>query len=301
MRVNESYLRDILRLFVWFPFRWIVRIMPVDLSFFFFKVMGDLHFLAGRQKKTKLLQVIESQLKLNGNAFKILKKYYENHYLDRLHIFLYPGLNNRKRIEKYVVFENLEVLEKQLSEGRGVLLAQPHFGPVQITLLWLALYGYSPIQIGYPSDKSLSKIGRSVAFKYRLKYEQMIPAPIISADGYLGKAYKHLLKGGVVLTTGDGAGGDLYFGEQKVFDFLGGKRKVPLGPAAWSIKTNAAYIPIFIIPESYKRFRIVFEKPIEGIHNNINQNKVYLTEKFINLTECYIRRHPYCWHFWDEI
>ena len=118
---------------------------------------------------------------------------------------------------------------------------QPHFGPVQITLLAIALRGYKPIQIGYLTSSGLSNIGRSVAFKYRAKYESKLPAPILSGKSYLRKVYKHLLNGGVVLTTGDGAGGGVYLGEHQEFDFLGSKRMMPLGPAAWSIKTGAAY------------------------------------------------------------
>lgn len=301
MRVTEGIFRDVLRLIVWFPFRWVVRIIPVSASFLLFKLMGDFHFLVGGKKKRRLLHNIQSLFHPSQNAIKTVKKYYELHYLDRLHIFLYPKLTTIKKIEKYVCFENIEALEEVLKNGRGALLVQPHFGPIQITLLSLALYGYSPLQIGYLTDKGLSKIGRSVAFKYRLKYEAILPAPIIPADKYLGSVYKHLKKGGVVLTTGDGAGGGIFLGEQKDFKILNKTRKIPFGPATWSLKTGAAYIPTFIIAENYKRFRIVFKKPISGIYNDANKDKIYITKKFIDITEHYIKRYPFCWHFLDEI
>ena len=76
----------------------------------------------------------------------------------------------------------------------------------------------------------------------------MLP-PILPADRYLGKAYRHLTKGGVILTTGDGAGGGLFLGEYVSFEFMGRERNFPLGPGAWAIKTGAAFAPTFIIPK----------------------------------------------------
>lgn len=302
MLVNESILRDILRLFVWFPFRWLVKMVPVDWSFFFFKLIGDLHFYASGEKQRKISHNIKTILNTDKNAaMGIVKKYYEIHYLDRLHIFLYPKLATKEKVKRYVHFENIELLDEELRGGRCVLLVQPHFGPVQITLLALALFGYNPIQIGYPSDRRLSRIGKSVAYKYRLKYEGMLPAPIIAADKYLGRVYKHLLTNGVVLTTGDGAGGGVFLGEHKMFKFLGKERLFPLGPATWAVKTGATFIPTFIVTEKYNRFRIVFEDPIEGIYNDFEKDRIYITERFISIAEHYVKKYPYCWHFWDEV
>jgi len=302
MLINESILRNILRLFIWFPFRWLIKVVPVDWGFFFFKSIGDLHFYASVEKQRKISHNIKTLLNTDKNtAMNIVKEYYEIHYLDRLHIFLYPKLTTREKIEKYVYLENIELLEKELRNGKGAFLVQPHFGPVQITLLALALYGYRPIQIGYPSDRGLSRIGKSVAYKYRLKYEGMLPAPIIAADKYLGRVYKHLLNKGVVLTTGDGAGGGVSLGEHKMFKFLGTERMFPLGPATWAIKTGAAFIPTFIITKKYNEFRIVFEEPIRGIYNDIEKDRIYIMESFVSIAEEYIKKYPYCWHFWDEI
>lgn len=303
MTVNEGIFRDVLRLFIWFPFRWIVNILSVNAAFLLFKLMGDLHFYAaGGIKKENVSARIKNLMgPKDGLAGQTVRKYYENHYLDRMHIFLYPRLNSIEKIQKYVRIQNPEILEKELLSGKGALIVQPHFGPVQITLLTLALLGHKPLQIGYPSDLGLSRVGRSVAFRYRLKYEGMLPAPILPADEYMGKAYKHLIRGGVVLTTGDGAGKGVFLGEHKAFKFLGTERMLPLGPAAWAIKTGAAFIPTFIVVEGYNKFRIVFEDPIKGIYGDAEKDRLYITERFLSVAEEYIRKYPYCWHFWDEI
>ena len=301
MKVDESFARDILRLFIWMPVRWFISVIPKNWGFYFFKLMGDLHFYVGGKKNLiagncrKLINLdLQSSLKAaRGNL--------ENHYRDRLHIFLYPRLKSEDEINRFVKFENIEVLENELKSGRGALLVQPHFGPVQMTLLALAVKKYEPLQIGLPSDEGLSWIGKHVAYKYRLKYEGMIPAPIIAADKYLGKVFKYLKKGGVVLTTGDGAGGGVYLGEHIELGFLNVKRMFPTGPASLSLKTGAVYIPTFIISESCNRFRVVFERPITPKYGNITKDKIYMTHQFRTIAEKYIKEYPQSWHFWDEL
>jgi lauroyl/myristoyl acyltransferase len=240
-----------------------------------------------------------SRLGLDAAPARIeARRYFENHYIDRLHIFLYPRLRERGLAESLIRFENLEVLDRVRAAGRGVLIVQPHFGPVQLTLLGLAHKGYDPVQIGYLSDKGLSRIGRAVAFRYRMRYESLLPA-IVQADGFLGSAYKRLRAGGVVLTTGDGAGGGVYLGEHRPLPFLGAERLFPLGPATWAIRTGAAFIPTFIVPVRHDLFRIVLEEPIEP--RGGEDDALVMTERFAALAERYIREYPAAWHFWDEL
>jgi lauroyl/myristoyl acyltransferase len=302
MQVRESILRDALRLVIWFPLRWLIGIVPLPWAFSLFKVAGDAHATLSTGRKQHLARSMQRVLGLDDDAASsAAQRIFELHYLDRLHIFLYPRLTTWERVTPFVRFENREVLDDVLRSGKGALLVQPHFGPVQITLLALALNDYKPLQIGFPSDEGLSVIGRKVAYRYRLKYEAMLPAPIVAANGYLGTVYKHLVRGGVILTTGDGAGGGVFLGEHRKFPFLGSERMIPLGPAAWSLRTGATYIPTFIIPDRHDRFRIVFEPPITGRHGNPEQDKVDITEQFLSVAEGYIKRYPPCWHFWDEI
>jgi len=302
MRVKENYIRDFLRLIVWFPFRWFFFLLPLNGSFLSFKLMGNLHYLFARTNRQRLIDRVSRNIGVSrGQASGFVKKYFQLHYLDRLHIFLYPRLVLRNNLFDIVHIENIEMLTSLINHQQGVLIVQPHFGPVQMTLLTLSLYGFNPIQIGFPSDRGLSKIGRKIAFKYRLQYEKKLPAPIISADGYLGKAYKHLLHGGIVLTTGDGAGGKVYLGEHKKYNFLENERNIPLGPASMAIKTGATFLPTFIIPEKYNHLKIIFETPIRPKYNDLELDKVYMMEKFISIAEKYIEKYPYCWHFWDEV
>lgn len=302
MKTRESLARDLARLAVWFPLRWGVGAAPAGWGFALYKLMGDLHYLALRlAKRERVAAVMRERLGLSpAAAAAAARRYSENHYVDRLNIFLYPKFTESRRIDRFVSFENRAVLDRELAKGRGVLIVQPHFGPVQLTLLALALHGYEPLQIGYQRDEGLSAIGRSVAFRYRLKYEALLP-PIIAADKYLGRVYRHLARGGVVLTTGDGAGGGVAIGEHRDYRFLGRERSFPLGPAVWARKTGAAYLPTFIVAERHDRYRVVFGEPIESGGADRQAGVVAVTGAFVAVLEDFVRRHPSCWHFWDEL
>ncbi len=290
------------RLAVWFPLRWGVSAAPAGWGFALYKLMGDLHYLARRvRKRERVTTVMRERLGLDPAAAAIAaRRYFENHYVDRMNIFLYPKFTESRRIDRFVSFENREVLDRERAKGRGVLIVQPHFGPVQLTLLALALHRYEPLQIGYQRDEGLSMIGRSVAFRYRLKYEALLP-PIIAADKYLGKVYRHLVRGGVVLTTGDGAGGGVAIGEHRDYPFLGQERSFPLGPAVWALKTGCAYLPTFIVAERHDRYRVIFGDPIECRDADQQSGAVAVTGAFVAVMEDFVRRFPSCWHFWDEL
>lgn len=299
MKVFESPLRDALRLIIWYPFRWLVLLLPVRAAFGLFGLMGRVHCALAPGRSRRLL----GTFKAAGCASegRLACKSFENHYIDRMHIFLYPRLRRPEQLAPFVRMEGLEHLDAARREGRGALIVQPHFGPVQITLLALALHGYDPIQIGYPTDRGLSWIGRHVAFSLRMRYEGMLAAPIISAESHLGRVYKHLKRGGVVLTTGDMAGGGAYLGRQHEVDFLGARVRFPLGPADLALRTGALYVPTFIIVERPDSYRIVFGHPIEPTTGEAEQDMLAMSREFASVSEGYVRNHPYLWHHWEEL
>jgi len=301
MRTEEGLVRDVLRPVVWFPLRWMTRLLPVGTSLRVFRLMGLLHYWAAGERRDRLTARLRDHLGEIEDASAVAREYYINHYIDRLHVFLYPKWTTPAALNQWVRFENVDALQREKDKGKGVLLVQPHFGPVQMTLLALAVRGDEPLQIGYPTDQGLSRMGRSVAFRYRRKCEDMLPCEIVSADKYLGKVYRHLNAGGIVLTTGDGAGGGVFLGEHREMTFLGGKRMIPLGPAKWAIQTGASLLPTFLLPEGRSHFKIVFEPPIAPREEGSREDTMHMMEQFAAMTERYIETYPYLWHFWDEI
>lgn len=304
MRVNEGLGRDILRLIIWYPFRWMIIISPVRISFVLMKLMGDIHFFLSNGKK-KLLADNLSLLRGFGSRDlkidEIIRRYFENHYIDRLHIFLYPRFNT-KVVDKYFRIEGLHILEQELLKGKGCILLQGHFGPIQIPLYVLASKGYNIKQIGHlVMPENLSYIGEMVSYRLRKKYEARIPAEIMSAKSFLKKAYKFLKENNLIMMTGDGAAFGQFIGKHLQVPFLGRQVLFPVGAIDLSQRTGSPIIPLFIVRESTFRFTIVIEKPLALDFMEGKADLEKGVEKFAGIFEKYVKKYPCHWHLWDEL
>lgn len=300
MHTDEGMLRDVARLIVWFPFRWIIQALPVSAGFFTFKVLGNIHYFLSPKKKEYLLKNLELAFSLHNFGKNTVRRYLENHYIDRLHIFLYPKLK-KTNIDKFIRFKGLEHLDQALLAGKGCILVHGHFGPAQLPLFALGLKGYNIHQLGLPSDEGLSLIGKQVAFKIRQVYEGMIPAKIISADSFLRPLFKHLEANGILMMTGDGTGGDKFVGKFIPVKFLGQDLVFPTGYAALSLKTGAPVLPLFTFRKRFNRFEAVIGKPFRIENDFDSQNRMMqIIVQFVQLFEEYVQKYPCHWHFWDK-
>ncbi len=307
---QESLKRDFARLIIWYPFRLLVRALPLSWSIALFRLLGMLHFFAARKRCDKLLKNMDF-LKLEEYDDQTLRKavmeYYQNHYVDRLHIFLYPALRKKKeRIRRLMGSQGIRHIREALNAGKGVIVVHGHFGPIQLPLFLMHERGFEVMQIGLPSDKGLSAVGKKVAYKLRLKYENMLPASIHSADSYMRPIFRHLKKGGIVFTTGDGAGRGEIKGKTRTLPFLDGAMRFPEGPVKLARMTGALLIPAFIIKDRNDFYKFIVGRPL-----SVNYDHRHPTEpdyvpveedmkSFAVQLERFIKRYPGHWHFWDE-
>lgn len=302
MIVRESIVRDILRLITWYPFRWFILILPFPAAFYILKVMGDMHYFFSRNKKRIIMENLS--MVFNGrDSFplkRIIKMYFENHYIDHLHIFLYPRFNKRI-IERYFPVHGLENLDSALLSGRGCILLQGHFGPIQIPLFALALKGYNIKQIGYLwKPENLSLVGERVSLRLRERYESMIPAEILSAKSFLRPALEILKNNGIIMTNGDGAAGKQFIGKHIPVRFLGREVLFPVGAVNLAQRTGSPILPLFIVRESPWRFRIVIEKSSGLNYTREETDMGKGVVGFVKVFEEYVKRYPCHWHLWDE-
>jgi len=99
-----------------------IRIVPINWGYFLFKLIGDLHFYVSSGRKRKISCTIQTLLNIEQKVtMDIVKKYYETHYLDGLHIFLCPKLPKDNKFGEYGYFENIDLLERELINWIGCL------------------------------------------------------------------------------------------------------------------------------------------------------------------------------------
>lgn len=299
MRVRESLIRDALRLVVWYPIRWLLGLLPFRWGAAILAGMGNLHYRCSRRKSAQIEATL-SVLGLGGeNPQAAVRGYFQNHYLDQLFVLIAPKIN-RDNLDGLVSLVGLDGLDQARAAGKGVVLVHGHFGPAQLPLVVLALLGYPMHQLGNPSDEGLSWIGRNVAYRLRMRYEKLMPAEIIAVRKFLRPAFTALAKNGIVMTTGDGSGREEAFGEHFLTTFLGRPYRVPLGPARLAEKTGAALLPLFVVPDPRKLFRIVIGQELRRLGDGPDCGAV-LMARFINMYEQQVRTTPGYLHFLDRL
>jgi KDO2-lipid IV(A) lauroyltransferase len=304
MIVKENIARDAVRLLIWYPVRWLVAALPPRVGLIFFRFMGDLDHAFSRGKRRAITRILRNALGVRTDDPRIsaaVREYFRNHYVNQLQIFLFPRLT-RSTIGQIHKFTGLEHLDAALRRGNGCILVHAHFGPSQLPLCALGIFGYPTMQLGYLTDEGLSFIGKRVAFRLRKIYEDKIPARIISADTFLRPVMEWIRKNKVLMITGDGAGGGKFIGKYRSYPFLGEPTLFPLGAMRLAVKSGAAVLPLFTVLDEDGTYTTVIHEPIDGSPDIAgNRSPETLAEVFVNMLEGYVVRYPHLWHFWEEL
>lgn len=301
MITRENLARDILRLIIWYPVRWIVNIVPIKYAFNILRWMGDIHYFLSKIQRTivlKNLQTVFLDEKLAGAGFfpYVIRQYFRNHYVNRLQILILPRLNKRN-IEKIHTFEGIENLNSALSGRKGCILVHPHFGPLFLPVRALKLEGYPVAALVLTTDEGLSFIGQHIAYRLRVKYENKMQVKLISVNSFLRPLFECMEDNMVLFTIGDGSDDGKLIGKFLIKDFLGGKMPFPRGAAILAKKTGSPILPIFTILQKDDSYRTIIHEPI-NVNADISEDDILST--FIEKMESYIVRYPHLWHFWDE-
>jgi KDO2-lipid IV(A) lauroyltransferase len=305
MLIQDTLLRDIGRLFIWFPFRWIMEASPYKLAVAAADTMGviDHHLCSSRR---------EHLVRNLGNAFEegfdvrsVAKRIMQTHYLNLLELFKFPAVNSRN-LHEYITLEGKHYIDEVLEKGKGAILATLHFGTMQFPLVALGHMGYSINQVGDrdPSDSRLSYVHRKVALKYRMQIESTFKAKHIYISKSLRSIYRSLNNNELVMLNVDGVGGIKGKRMKQHYlpvDFLGNEVLFPSGAARLSRRTGAPVVPVICIRDSKYKHKVIVGEPITSAANPDPERDIEdYTKRIIGYFEQYIKSHPEQWLFWME-
>lgn len=299
MITHESLHRDLARLIIWYPFRWLIGALPLRTGMRLIEFVGDVHSLLSRStsRRIRTMAAAISESGTSDPRHSSPSEYYRTYYRSQLIAFLFPKLTPAS-IETIHSFEGLEQVLPILQSGVGCIIVHCHFGPIHLPLFHLGLKKYPVKQLGFlrrPAE--LSAVGERVSFRLRQKLEALIPAEIIQADSFQRATFKHLRAAGVLLTTGDGAGRGDVVGQQHTFSFLDRTRDFPLGPARLALKTGAVLLPMFTVSGATPQ---TFISKIGAPLDKSSGNEHAITQAFVTQFEAHVRQMPCHWHFLDE-
>ncbi len=303
MVIPEGLLKDLARLFIWFPLRWVIVAAPPGLDLALIRHLGRQYYYFSRAKVLELKRNISDVAGLFTEPLpleQIVIKNLETHFMNQYLVFLFNKFN-KSNIHKYHSFEGWDNLENALKSCQGCIIIHGHFGPAQLPLVHLPIKNLPVFQIGYhPQGNKLSHIGKTVQ-RIKINMEMHSEINIIMADSFLRPIFRLLKNNGIVMMTGDGVGGGRFIGKYRPVSFLSKRIIFPEGPASLAKRTGAILLPAFTVPTNGKRFKTVIEPPLNLLSNGYIEKDIEKnTQAFAAILERYVKIYPYHWHFWDE-
>ena len=181
--------------------------------------------------------------------------------------------------------EGMEYVKKANSQRVGVMYFAGHFGGWELQIMVHA-HLFDPIVM----------IARTLDNPYLEKMiERMrgrIGTRVVSREGAvrgLLRALKDRVSVGMMI--------DQHIQDRSavVVEFLGRPAATTSTIAALALRTGAPIIPVFAIPTSNGRYRMIYEEPIEPPGAGDPNPVLTYTQRCTDVLESYIRRHPHLW------
>lgn len=251
----------------------------------FAELVGTLAYLAApgaRRAVRANLAVIAPERNANGMVRQIFVEQTRNY----VEIFSIPRLDPRKLLAAMRV-EGWEHVARAYEQGKGVILASAHLGPVSVVGQMVIAHGYP---VALPVETEHSEFQRAVNRARGGAGLQLIPTD--SARGI----FRVLREGKVLGILADRA----VTGVGERVEFFGREALLPSAAIVLSLRTGAPVVPSFA-GRSDGQLTATFEPPLEIPDTGDRAADVHEgVQRFARVLERYVRRTPQEWTVFED-
>lgn len=193
---------------------------------------------------------------------------------------------NAQTIDRFVKVKGLEVLDRALKKGKGILALTGHIGNWELMGSFLALKGYPINVVGAPVyDPRLDDLVVENRMKSGMKY--------IARGSATREIIRAIRRNEIVGLLIDQ---DTRHVDGVFIDFMGKNAYTPVGPVILAMKTGAAVIPMAIHIQQDNTHLIEIEPDIPLQFSNKDEiNRLKNTEICSKAIEKFIRKYPTQW------
>ena len=266
-------------------------LIPIGIGRQIASLFGDAAFFILAKYRRRTIKNLKESLpdKTDKEIKGIARKVFRNLCKNAVELVNFPRMNE-ENLSSSVEFKNLDIIDKALVNGKGVIIITAHFGNWELLAISMRLKGYAG-----------SVIGRRIYFH---KYDRYLndlrrtgDVNIIYRDESPKKILKALKDNKIIGILADQ---DVDSVEGVFVDFFGRKAYTPAGPAVLARVSGAALIPVFMVRKN-GRHTLFVEKPIEiADTGDKDKDVVTNTERWTSVVESYIRRYPEQWVWMHE-
>lgn len=188
-------------------------------------------------------------------------------------------------LQKFVVPENVDILDTSMNHGRGVVLLLGHFGNWELLAYWLGQMGYPTVALHRPQENPL--VDRLISVKRTAGNLQMLPTSE-SVTGMLSALDQEKIL--LILADQDARGSGNFV------DFFNIPSSTFRGAAVFAQRRQSPIILAFPVIQSDHTYRFIFEEL--RYSGNGNQDSVQqILQQYMYRLQHHVRQHPeqYFW------
>lgn len=192
--------------------------------------------------------------------------------------------------------EGGDYLQAARAAGRGTLLLTAHLGNPEVGAVALGTH-LEPVHVLYWRDR----FATAEEFRTRMRLRGNVHGIAVDASPFSVIPALEVLRSGGILA----AHGDRDFNDQGwPATFLGAIATFPPGPFLLAARAGAVIIPTFFVVEPDRRFRVIYEPPIEVAEGGgIEERARQAMHRWVAILESRVREFPdqwYCFYpFWS--
>jgi lauroyl/myristoyl acyltransferase len=301
----KRFFKEFSLLLIHFPYRWLVQILPFQFGYQVATLLGSIRylFLASKQREQFManLDLIFGSKFNSREKRTTIRRFYINRQKELVDLFIL-GRKDYKKYFQACTDENRGSYDKVLSQGKGVVGVNFHFGSSNLLAPYAIYAGYKIIPfLVLPGTRGVSpwvsqKILniKSSIWKERGNFQILTASDSLIST--VKTQYRALNENHIISAAGDGPLGKNFV----LVDFFSVKLKVSLGPALTSAKSGADMILNFVIRRKDNAQHFVFIGPIK-VENNDEETLKRVVQEYIKHLEYHVSQYPDHWMYWPRM
>ena len=263
---------------------WLLPRIPPSLQVPLSEIVGTAAFLFAPRQRAAVRANLE--ILAQGRPLRA-RRVFVNQVRQYLEVFQIPHLD-RARFDRIVRVDGWENFECALANGKGVIFASAHLGPVALVGQVLMTRGHT---LTLPAEPTTSELMQAVNRARQAQGLRLVP--VDSAFGI----HRVMRRGGVLGFLADRA----VTGVGERVRFFGRDALLPSAHVAIALRTGAALVPAFTWREGGRLFAQI-EKPLELASTGDREANVHAgVQQFAEILERYVAEYPEQWTVFEPV
>ena len=294
MGINlSSFLQWRFNIYLYLTFGW-------NIAKIFVFVFGTLYFFFNRKEKERVRNAVSEGIGRGDQRTQIeavTKKVFSgilSHYYEKLFIAFERPKKAAKFLRQNIDSKDLEILQRSLSKGNGVIVVTGHYGAIEYIPTLLAINGFSVSMIAKFKTEQLKKMVYSRAKTYNIR---LIDAE--NTGNVIAAAFDELRNNRILITQCDEIE-EWKPSKREKMSFLG--RTTGLDRTINIIQKRMGAEVVFGIIHRYnlKRYKLIMCGHQDMLQRFGHESTLSIGEAVLRLLEQFIYANPEQWYQWKK-